>query len=218
MVALFCCNNPNAQFHYETYIRAMDHQGAINHILNRLEKELPEHLSYHGKHHTIDVLETVKRIGEHQGVSEKHQNILSVAAAYHDCGFIFGHTDHELAGCNIAKETLPKYGLDTETVELVCKMIMATKVPQNPTCHLCNMLCDADLDYLGRDDFEPVAKSLYNELNFLGIMKDEMTWNKVQVAFLENHHYHTSFGKEIRQPKKEEHLKVLKALINSYDS
>lgn len=174
-------------------------------------------MSYHGKHHTTDVLETVKRIGQHQEVSEKHQNILSVAAAYHDSGFIYGHTNHEEAGCNIAKEALPKFGFDTETVDLICKMIMATKVPQNPTCRLCNMLCDADLDYLGREDFEPIAKSLFKELNFLGIMKDEITWNKIQVAFLEEHHYHTSYGKEIRQPVKERHLKKLKALVASYD-
>lgn len=196
----------------------MDHQGAIDYILERLEKELPEHLSYHGKHHTLDVLDTVKRIGIHEGVSEEQLKTLSVAAAYHDCGFIFGHVNHEKAGCDIAKECLPKFGFEESKIKLVCTMIMATKVPQNPTCKLCDMLCDADLDYLGRDDFEPIAKSLFKELHHLGVLKDEHTWNKIQVGFLKEHYYHTSYGKELRQPKKEEHLKTLEALIANYDS
>ena len=196
----------------------MDYQEAIDHILDRLEQELPQHLHYHGKHHTLDVLETVKQIAEHEGVTEEQLNILSVAAAYHDCGFIYGHQNHEEAGCNIARECLPKFGFDDATINLICNMIMATKVPQNPTCKLCNMLCDADLDYLGRDDFEPIAKSLYEELHHLGILKDEETWNRIQVSFLKDHHYHTSYGKELRQPKKEQHLKELEIVVASYDS
>lgn len=196
----------------------MDHQGAIEHILNRLEKELPDDLHYHGKHHTLDVLDTVKRIGEHEGISEEEMKILKVAAAYHDSGFIYGHSNHEVAGCNIAKESLPKFGFDEKSIDLICGMIMATKVPQTPTCSLCNMLCDADLDYLGRDDFKPIAKSLYQELHHLGILKDEETWNRIQVSFLKEHFYHTSYGKELRQPIKEQHLKALEAIVATYDS
>lgn len=175
-------------------------------------------MHYHGKHHTLDVLETVKQIAEHEGVTQEQHHILSVAAAYHDCGFIYGHTDHEEAGCNIVRECLPKFGFDDASIKLICNMIMATKVPQNPTCNLCNMLCDADLDYLGRDDFEPIAKSLYEELHHLGILKDEESWNRIQVKFLKEHFYHTSYGKELRQPKKEQHLKELEAIVASYDS
>lgn len=196
----------------------MDYTGAINHILERLEKELPKHLYYHGKHHTLDVLETVEKIGKHEGVSDKELNLLLVAAAYHDSGFIFGHVNHEETGCTIAKETLPGFGFDESAINSICTMIMATKVPQDPTCQLCNMLCDADLDYLGRDDFEPVAKSLFSELKYLGIVDSEEAWNRIQVNFLKQHFYHTSYGKELRQPIKEQHLKTLEALVATYNS
>lgn len=196
----------------------MDHTGAIKHILNRLEKELPEHLHYHGEHHTKDVLETVDRIALHENVTEEERQILKVGAAYHDCGFIYGHKNHEETGCGIARESLPKFGFDEKNIELVCSMIMATKVPQEPTCKLCNILCDADLDYLGRDDFEPIAKSLFNELNHLGILEDEKTWNRIQVNFLKEHRYHTSYGKTLRQPQKNEHLKAIEAIVSTYDS
>ena len=196
----------------------MDHQGAIQYILNRLDSELPGHLAYHGQHHTLDVLETVERIAKHEGVSDDEINLLLVAAAYHDCGFIYSHKDHEQRGCEIAREVLPNYGFENEVIEHICRMIMATKVPQNPTGELSDILCDADLDYLGRDDFEPTASNLFKELKHLGVVQEEEAWNRIQVNFLRQHHYHTSYGKQFRQPKKAKHLQELEELVASYDS
>lgn len=195
----------------------MDHEGAINNILNRLSKELPKHLTYHGKHHTDDVMQSVVLIGNHHSISENDLNLLRVAAAYHDSGFIYGHENHEEKGCEIAQETLPNFGFTKNQIAEICKMIMATKVPQNPTGTLSDVLCDADLDYLGRDDFEEIASSLFKELKHSGIVENEMQWNRIQIGFLQNHSYHTDFGKEIRQPQKEIHLKRLKDIVSSYD-
>jgi len=195
----------------------MDHKGAINHILNRLEKELPEFLLYHGHHHTLDVMEATERIARHEGVNEDDLSVLLVAAAFHDSGFIFGHEEHEKTGCGIAKEILPDYGFSKDTIELICKMIMATKVPQTPTGTLSDILCDADLDYLGRDDFGPVASSLFSELRNLELVTDEKVWNRIQLGFLSDHFYHTTYGKTYRQPKKEEHINEIRTIVNGYD-
>lgn len=196
----------------------MDHQGAIEHILSRLEHELPVHLSYHGLHHTLDVLESVERIARYEKVPEESIDLLLVAAAYHDSGFIFHHKDHEEKGCKIVHETLPSFGFDAPTIEQLCKMIMATKVPQTPTGELSDILCDADLDYLGRDDFQHISRTLFKELETLHIVTEEETWNRIQVDFLKKHYYHTDYGKTHRQPKKQEYLKELETLVANYDS
>ena len=195
----------------------MDHEGAIKHILNRLSSELPEHLSYHGKHHTADVLEAVERIGSYLTISSEEMELLRVAAAYHDSGFIYSHLSHEEKGCEIARNTLPNFGFTPERISEVETMIMATKVPQQPTGTLSDILCDADLDYLGRDDFKIIADTLYKELNHLGIMKTEQQWNTVQIGFLKEHSYHTMFGKTVRQPIKETHLEELIKIVSSYN-
>lgn len=196
----------------------MDYQGAIQHILNRLDNELPEYLSYHGQHHTLDVLETVEQIAKHEKVSDEDLNLLLVAAAFHDSGFIYHHKSHEERSCEIVRETLPEFGFQEENVTKVCQMIMATKVPQKPSGELSDILCDADLDYLGRDDFKSIGKTLFEELQTLGIVAQEEAWNRIQVSFLREHAYHTSYGKTYRQPKKEQHLKELEALVASYNS
>ena len=49
----------------------------------------------------------------------------------------------------MAKEELPKFGLSEKDIELICGMIMATKIPQNPKTKLEKIIADADLEYLG---------------------------------------------------------------------
>lgn len=196
----------------------MDHAGAIQYILKQLESDLPGHLYYHGHHHTLDVLEAVERIGESEGVTEDQQNLLLVAAAYHDCGFLNGHQEHERKGCEIVKKNLPGFGFEDAEIDQICTMIMATKVPQDPQDHLAKILCDADLDYLGRDDFGPIGTNLFKELTHLGIVTEIEKWNRIQVGFLGQHQYHTAYGKNHRQPKKQEHLDNLKKIVEGYDS
>ncbi|MCF8464545.1 MAG: HD domain-containing protein [Flavobacteriales bacterium] len=196
----------------------MDYAGAIERILKQLEANLPAHLYYHGHHHTLDVLEAVERIGKSENISELQQNLLLVAAAYHDCGFLEGHQNHEIKGCEIARENLPDFGFKEQEIENICEMIMATKVPQSPKNHLEEILCDADLDYLGRDDFEPIGSNLFKELEHLGILAEIKAWNRIQLSFLSQHVYHTAYGKTIRQPEKQKHLDKIRQVVNSYDS
>ena len=72
----------------------MKPQQAIDHILSRLEKELPETLYYHGQHHAVDVLESAKMIAKSEDVTLEEINLLLVAAAYHDCGFLNQYKNH----------------------------------------------------------------------------------------------------------------------------
>ena len=196
----------------------MQPKAAIEHILSKLATELPPHLTYHGHHHTVDVLEACERIGRAERLTAGELDLVLVAAAYHDCGFLHGHQNHEERGCETAKAILPEFGFDAASIDHVCKMIMATKVPQQPHDRLSNILCDADLDYLGRDDFESIAKTLYLELSELNIVSDEEAWNRIQLKFLENHSYHTDYSKEHRETPKALHLKKIRAIVAQYDN
>ena len=189
----------------------MDPQAAITHILDRLKQELPDNLHYHGHHHTLDVLESVKVIAASENVNAENFNLLLVAAAYHDCGFLTSYKEHEAAGCEIARATLPGFGFGAETIDHICSMILATKVPQGPKDTLAEILCDADLDYLGTDRFKPIGDQLYKELRSMNAVSDIKAWNQIQLKFLTQHSYYTRFGKEYRQPKKEKNIQQLKA-------
>jgi uncharacterized protein len=180
-------------------------------ILDKLEKELPTYLSYHNVGHVLDVYLAAENIGHLEKLSKQDLQLLLTAALFHDAGFVVDASDHEERSCSMAGEYLPAYGYEADDVEKIRGMIMATKIPQQPKTHLEEIMSDADLDYLGRDDFFGISNSLYLELKHNGIVDNENDWNKIQVKFFENHHYFTKTAIRLRQEKKAAHLEAINA-------
>lgn len=186
-------------------------------ILKKLEEKLPEDLFYHGLHHTRDVFGAAIEIAKHEGIETDEQlRLLKIATLYHDAGFITHYKNHEEAGCDQVREDLPQFDFSNEEIEVICGMIMATKIPQTPKNHLEKVICDADLDYLGREDFKPIAKTLFDELKIYTKVKDEKEWNRIQLSFLKNHHYFTEFGRKNREANKQIHLQEIIKIVESY--
>ena len=179
-------------------------------ILPRLKKDLNPLLIYHNIEHTIDVLDKALSIAKKEGIKDKKQLLLlKTAALYHDSGFIFIYKNHEDKGCRIVREDLGDFFSDEE-MNCICGMIMATKIPQTPHNHLEKIICDADLDYLGRDDFEPISKNLYKEFLDFEILRKDVEWDSIQVSFFESHHYFTPTSIKLRQQTKDKNLQIIK--------
>lgn len=181
------------------------------HIINKLERGLSPALTYHNLAHTLDVLKQAVYIAEKEGIEDEDDLLLlRISALYHDVGFLSLYTGHEEISCTIASEELCAFGLLKDQIEIICGMIRATKVPQQPTTKLEEIICDADLDYLGRDDFFKTGEGLYKEFLDQKIVFDERSWNALQVRFLESHHYFTDTSKQSRQKQKQVHLEMIK--------
>jgi uncharacterized protein len=182
-------------------------------ILNKLQNELPAHLLYHGINHTIDVYRAAERIAKGEGISNYELKLLLTAASFHDSGFIKAREGHEAESCNIARRYLPGYNYSVAEIEVICGMIMATRLPQSPNNRLEEILCDADLDYLGRDDFFILSDILFSELCIEGLIKNAKEWNTEQAEFMSNHSYFTATSVKLRQAKKEQYIKLVKSKI-----
>ena len=191
----------------------MNYQEVKNIILSELQNKLPKHLSYHSVSHIEDVIQASREIGKAEGLSEEDLVLLETAALFHDTGFLYGSKDHEEKSCEIAQEHLPNHGYSQEKIDLIKGMIMATKIPQSPKNHFEEILADADLDYLGRDDFFTIGDKLYEELAMFGMISSERDWNLLQERFLENHHYFTKTAIENRAAKKAENLAIIKSKL-----
>jgi len=183
-------------------------------ILSRLKDELDSRLGYHNIAHTLDVLEQAEVIAIQEKVTDKHDVLLlKTAAIFHDSGFLFVYKNHEEKGCEIASESL-KNVFSEEDIKKVCGMIMATKIPQTPNTLLEQIICDADLDYLGRNDFEPISRNLYKEFIFFKIIPEDIIWDHIQIKFFESHHYFTGTSITKRNEMKLKHLNILKERSN----
>lgn len=182
-------------------------------ILKKQSAELPKHLYYHNINHILDVHDAVKRYAKLEGVTPADTELLEVAALFHDSGFIVKADGHELISCGFAEEYLPDFGYSFNQIEKIKGMIMATRIPQTPKNHLEQILADADLDYLGRADFEEISGGLFEELKVENKIADIDSWNKIQVSFFEKHSYFTESAKRLRNAKKQENLQLIKSQL-----
>lgn len=191
----------------------MQFKKACEFILDKLRDELPPHLTYHSFYHTLDVCGAAKRIGRLENITKAEMKLLLTAACYHDCGYLATTNGHEEVSCAVAEQSLPGFGYNSKEIAEICVMIRATRIPQSPQTHLAQILADADLDYLGREDFFSISGQLYLELAALGMITDKEEWNSSQIKFFENHRYFTATAINLRQASKEKNLQRIKAAL-----
>lgn len=180
-------------------------------VLRMLITGLDPRLTYHCYDHTVDVLRQAERIATDENITDKRLMLLiKIAALFHDTGFLFTYKEHEKKSCEIMLENIDHAVFSAHELSMIQGMIMATKVPQTPHSLPEMILCDADLDYLGRNDFELISNKLKEEFLVYGIIKNEAEWDELQVKFFESHHYFTASTVNKRQALKIQHLKELK--------
>ena len=197
---------------------------ALRHHLEQwLRDELPASLHYHGPPHTFDdVVPAVERLCQDELVSPKDRDILLAAAMLHDIGFVEAYNGNEPIGARIASETLPRYGFSPAEVSKVRSLILATEMKevdgvwrQVPGDDLLKrILCDADLDNLGRADFFMVSDHLRHELLEQGKVFTELEWLMRQVQFVSQQEWFTETQRRERQAGKEKNLATLRRQLS----
>jgi class 3 adenylate cyclase len=183
-------------------------------ILDKLEKELPKYLYYHNVKHTVDVVTEVELIGWAEGCTDEEVLLLKTAGLFHDAGHTIGYEGHEELGCQLARDFLPKHGYSDDQIAEICNIIMATRMPPEPKSLLEKIICDADLDYLGRSDMIPVSNTLYKELKEQDKIGSFNEWNKLQVKFISGHQYFTETARSLREVNKQKQIERIRSLIN----
>ena len=182
-------------------------------VLSKLEIGLPDNLYYHNVKHTIDVVTQVELIGRAEGVSDEEMLILKTAALFHDMGHLVNYDIHEEESAKLAKKLLPKYEYTVKQIDIICRLIKATKTPPEPTDLMEEIMCDADLDYLGRADFVPVSINLYKELHERKKIDSIQEWNQMQMKFIKSHHYFTKTAQKLREVNKKMQLENIQKEI-----
>lgn len=188
-------------------------------VISLLEQRLPADVRYHSVTHTVDVLETALDLAISAGISGRDLEILAIAAAFHDSGFIEGQQNHELVGARFAAATMHSTGEFTDDeIDLVKTLILDTRlienhvgVRQHPSTELGCYLLDADLANFGRDDF----------FEKLELQKEESGTQyplalRQALEMLENHRWHTDIANLRFQSRKEQNVTELKTRLKEY--
>jgi uncharacterized protein len=178
-------------------------------LSKKFNEGIRSELTYHTWEHVLGVLDVCNQYARRYNITGREAHLLRTAALIHDIGFLWTYTDHENEGVAFTSRELPEWGYTKKEIEIIDGMIFATQIPQNPKTLMEQIICDADLDYLGTDQFYTIGETLFEELKAMKVIKTREDWDRLQIKFLSGHAYHTPFAKKYREPVKQKYLKIL---------
>ncbi len=176
-----------------------------------LASDIDEKYIYHNLGHTEQVVKATIEIAQHSNLSEQEVELVTIAAWMHDIGYKQGYENHEDASIKIAEDFLTKKELPAYKIDKVRKCIDATRMPQNPTNLMEEVLCDADMAHLAGDQYFRQCRELREEWAKTNqrVMTDD-EWSVMNLQFMKEHTYFTHYGKTIFEKRKQKNIKKLK--------
>jgi len=193
---------------------------AINQLLLQQAEEFVKKLfdtkvdpsfHFHNIEHTRGVVKASQKIGLHYQLNDEDMVSLLLASWFHDTGYSKGSgVEHEKVSQEIATKFLTDHNVPENIIQKVNGCIAATRMPQQPTTLIEEIICDADLYHLGNGEGENHSKLLRKELNkVLNMDISKKDWRKTNIIFLQKHHYFTDYAKQNLEPSKLAYLNKL---------
>ncbi len=167
------------------------------------EYQESEH-SFHNWEHTLNVLTSITEIGGNtEDISAEQLESLQLAALFHDvtaCQEIKGHEKRSAA---YARQILEEKKYPDASIQLVERLILCTKLGNEPSDVYEMAIKDADLSHLKNNDYiRRQFLNLYKEI----IARHDKTpqdWIQDCIVFFDNHTFYTEYAQENYQAGKE---------------
>jgi uncharacterized protein len=194
-------HTPNLKM-VDQYIRAL------------FKDELPGGIKYHDANHTLHpvrgVVAVANRIAISENISEHDRELLIAAAYFHDTGYIREYDKNEPIAARMAGRILNLIGYKPNEIEKIQKMILSTDLAREPKTHVEKILCDADFDHFGREDFFKLDGKIREGRRARGIdVSDDLKWYKGTLEIITKHQYYTESQKKLREAEKQKNIKRL---------
>jgi len=168
-------------------------------------KELPANLFFHDLNHTIKVKEAAIQLGKAEKLNKSDREILTLAALFHDTGFIKTYEEHEGESQLIAATYLREQNYPEDKIEKVKSLIKITDPKIAPASLLEKIMCDADTAYVGQKKYRSQSNNLRKEweLNKKDYYPTDLQWEEENLNFLQKEHlFYTKSAKAIFQDRK----------------
>lgn len=183
-----------------------------NYVTTLLGSQLDAVYVYHNLAHTQRIVEVVKQLIENSELTENEAENASIAAWFHDTGFIKGAKNHEEESVKIAAEFLREKKFSEERIQQIQSIILATKMGHQPKNELEKIIMDADCAHLASKNYDDFAMLLRKEWELTGQKLSDLEWLTQNIEFFsEKHQYYTTFAlKNWTQTKSKNFSRLLK--------
>lgn len=206
-------------------------QQAAHYAIELLQSKLIPAFTYHSLNHTLEVVRNCDRLAELEGINAEDRPLLLVAAYFHDTGltaitntdldaFNAGRDIHEEKAVQIIREVLPTYGFEAEELEMIARLIMATKWEHIPEDTLEQIISDADMSSIGQEPayFMNTSEGLRKELSAFGIENNETEWYENQKEFVGSYVYHTAAAHNLFDANRRLNVAAIQARLDVLNS
>ena len=178
-------------------------------LVKRYSAQHMPHLLYHNFGHAVDVANAAQNLSQLENLSAHQGFLLQTGAYLHDIIYDINAKDNEEKSALLAEDLLPVLEYERQDIYQVKSIILATKIPTQPKSRLEEVMCDADVDNLGRADFLEKCDLLRQERG----VQDQKGWYANTLKFLQGHRYYTESARDLRQKGFEENIASLKKLV-----
>ena len=163
--------------------------------------------AYHDLQHTLNVVKASVELSNYFSLSEVEHEMLRLAAWFHDIGYDEGPDNHEKRGAEHARRFLAQRNYPEEAIHKIEACILATKMPTTAKSTLEQILCDADLNHLGKKNYWERCSRVRQELNQTkDLIMSDQEWVDFELEFMTKHQWYTSAAKALFDKRKKKHL------------
>ena len=179
-------------------------------VTNFISEQVPKEFAYHDVQHTLDVVASVKEIGQSFELGDGEMEMLVLSAWFHDTGYDKGAMGHEERSAKYAEDYLKKYSYSPEKLNVIKSCILATKMPHEPETLLQRIICDADLSHLGQTVYWDRCSRVRQEMTLTqSSIMSEQEWIDFELKFINQHKYQTTVAQQLYGARKEKHIRQL---------
>lgn len=172
-------------------------------------ENMPAKYVFHDFEHTVQTVAAVQVLAEGCQIESRLVDLLVLATWFHDTGYAQGPIDHEERSCTNADRFL-RGKISDDDLEVLFRCIRATKVPQQPTDLLEEIICDADLSHLGMQTYWDRNSKLRQEFAMTrDLLLNDQEWVDFELNFMLGHEYHTAVAREMLNKRKAKHIQNL---------
>ncbi|SCW37574.1 hypothetical protein [Mucilaginibacter sp. NFR10] len=180
-------------------------------VTSLMEENLPATMYFHNLEHTQRVINAAIEIAGHNKLKRQELTILTVAAWFHDTGYLYHYKGHEDTSMVIAGTFLMQHHYNNDFIQQVWDCIEATKVPQSPQNLIQQIICDADMHHLASVNYLDFAHDLKQEWEVhLDKQYSDKEWHTLNLSLLQQHQYFTEYGKTVLQAMKKKNIELMK--------
>jgi len=179
-------------------------------VMDILKNQLDPEMLFHDVAHTENVWKSVKKISAAMELESGENEILELAALFHDTGYSKVYIGHEEESKQIATTFLTEHGYEVEKIKEISQLILATKIGAKPDTIAEQIICDADMNHLASKQYKQMMSALKSER--AALCQENITaeaWTSENIEFLKKHQYFTKAATDLFEKGKQKNLQKM---------